>query len=156
MVSILPFIYSHPLFRYLPKKEISAVSNFTQLIYIGANENLFLQGDKLDKLYLIYKGAFYLKACDSDGDTFADTRNSGEFLCENVIDKDFICPYSALSIERSQVIVFDGLELRKILSKVPELHINLLKIAKQSHRQINFLKLNLKNDTRDKKKIAFP
>lgn len=156
MESVMLFLYSHPLFRYISKTEISVIANFIELVQVGANENLFLQGDNLDKLYLIYKGAFYLKACDKGGDTFADTRNAGEFLCENIVEKNFICPYSALSIEKSQLIVFDGPELRKALFSMPELHINLLKIAKQGNRQINFLKLNLKNNKRKKKRIAFP
>ncbi len=157
MEAILSFLSSHPFFYHLTKKDLLSFVYFAKLRELELDERLFSQGEVNDTLYLIVRGSFFLRSFDgSDDEVFVDTRMYREFLSENIVEGESVCPYTASALEPSTVICFDGLHMREVLKDFPKLMDKFIRISRQSHNQINFLKHSGREHGFFNAKTAFP
>ncbi len=138
----------YPFFAFLNHRQLQTIAMIAHEKTVDAGITLFEGGDPADVLYLLREGNIELhyKISDERGiereqDFLVGMINPGELLGISSLIRPYRYTTSAVSGEMSQLLLFDGVELRQLCEKD-------ISLAAEWQRQIAETTLERLNHTR--------
>ena len=91
-------------------------------------QEVFSQGKKADKMFLIKAGRVKLSKLSETGDEFTlDIRKGGDFLGENMLLEDTLYPLTAICLEDTLVCGFEKAGFEKLVLENPNIGLQVIK-----------------------------
>jgi CRP-like cAMP-binding protein len=116
------------VFENLPPEELAAlIKNALRRIYQKGHE-VFSQGKKADRMFLIKAGRVKLSKLTETGNEFTlDIRKAGDFLGENMLLEDTLYPLTATCLEETLVCGFDKAGFENLVLENPNVGLQVIK-----------------------------
>lgn len=115
-----------PIFNGLNWDETMEVANITEHMKFRKGEVIFLDGDRLDKLYIINEGRVKIYKISEDGkEQIIRILESGDFMGELSLFKQTPSNSNAEALEATIVCVIEGEKIKDILYKNPGISIKI-------------------------------
>lgn len=114
-------LYAHeiPIFESLSKEELDGIISVRKHMALKKGENLFLEGDKVSKLFIISEGMIKISKTTGDGkEQIINILTVGDFIGENNILGDVIeSNISATAIKNTELCTISREDIKEILSR---------------------------------------
>ena len=116
-----------PFFAGVDPECFKELAMIGQEVELGRGGWLFHEGDDADAFYLILSGTVELKIPLSEG-KFADLEQlvEGEVTGWSALVEPYVYTLSAMSSAETRLVKFDGLKLRDLLARNPEVGYHLM------------------------------
>lgn len=114
MKTIESMLAEHPFFQGLEERHLHMAASSAREDRFGAQQYIFSEGERAGKFYAIRKGKVVLEVgAPPLGPTTIDTIEGGDVLGWSWLLPPYRWQFSARTIEPTQVIVLDGVQLRE-------------------------------------------
>ncbi|OPX49529.1 Crp/Fnr family transcriptional regulator [Clostridium thermobutyricum] len=116
------------IFESLTLEELNGVIELRKHINLKKGEKLFLEGETIESIFIVSKGALKLIKSTSNGkEQIINILNSGDLAGEvNVFGKEKTSKVSAIAINESEVFEINKSDLDKLINNNPSILIKLL------------------------------
>ncbi|WP_300381628.1 Crp/Fnr family transcriptional regulator [Clostridium sp.] len=137
-----------PIFESLSEEELERVINIRKHMEVKKGENLFLEGDKVSKLFIISEGMVKLtKATTSGKEQIINILTVGDFLGEsNILGETLKSNISAVAVKNTEICTISREDLKEILYINPTIALKLLSELNKRLVEIENLTSNLSNN----------
>lgn len=127
--SLSPICIGHLwVFGDLRPEELAALTKIALRRIYQKGQEVFSQGKKADKMFLIKAGRVKLSKLSETGDEFTlDIRKAGDFLGENMLLEDTLYPLTANCLEDTLVCGFDKAGFEKLVLENPNIGLQVIK-----------------------------
>lgn len=116
-----------PIFSGLNWDEIMEVANITTNLKFKKGEVIFLQGDTIDKLYVINEGRVKISKISEDGkEQIIRILDPGDFMGELSLFKQSPLNDNAEALEPTVMCVIEGEKIKDIIYKNPGISIKIM------------------------------
>ena len=116
------------VFESLQPEELTALTNAALRRMYHKGQEVFPQGQKTDKMFLIKAGRVKLTKITETGEEFTlDIRKAGDFLGENMLLEDTFYPLTATCLEDTLVCGFDKPHFEKLVLENPNIGLQVIK-----------------------------
>lgn len=116
------------VFEDLRSEELAALTKTALRRIYQKGQEVFSQGKKADKMFLIKAGRVKLSKLSETGDEFTlDIRKAGDFLGENMLLEDTLYPLTATCLENTLVCGFDKAGFENLVLENPNIGLQVIK-----------------------------
>jgi CRP-like cAMP-binding protein len=116
------------VFENLQPEELAALTNAALRRMYHKGQEVFCQGQKTDRMFLIKAGRVKLTKITETGEEFTlDIRKAGDFLGENMLLEDTFYPLTATCLEDTLVCGFDKTQFEKLVLENPNIGLQVIK-----------------------------
>ncbi len=116
------------VFEDLRPEELAALTDAALRQIYQRGQEVFSQGQKAHKMFLIKAGRVKLSKLTEAGEEFTlDIRKAGDFLGENMLLEDTIYPLTAACLEDTLVCGFDKTGFEELVLKNPNIGLQVIK-----------------------------
>lgn len=116
-----------PIFKGLKNAEQLKVADVAQPQLSQRNHTLFMEGERLTKLFVIHSGHIKLVRTNSDGhEQIIRVLGSGEFVGEHAFLTGVRAKYSAVTLEETEMCVFDHSDIDTLFQRYPSVGLRML------------------------------
>lgn len=116
MASIVDTLYQFKIFAELDPVDLESVARIAKVKGYATGEELMVEGEAADALYLVAKGKAAVKVRSSEGrQVLIDEVGPGEFIGWSAVIEPHIYIASAWASEPSEIVTIPGGELRSLL-----------------------------------------
>lgn len=118
----------NPIFESITLEELKQVIELRKHIKLKKGENLFLEGESINSIFIISKGTIKLIKSTSNGkEQIINILNTGDLVGEvNIFGKEKNSRVSAVAVNGSEVFEISKSDLDKIIENNPSILIKLL------------------------------
>ena len=118
----------HWVFENLKPEELGAMTRAARRKVYQRGQEVFSQGGRANKMFLIKAGRVKLSKITEDGDKLTlDIRKAGDFLGENMLLEDTKYPLSATCLEDTLVCGFTKKDFEKLVLDHPPIGLQVIK-----------------------------
>ena len=118
-----------PIFKDLEAQQLAAVMRAGRQRNVEANTFLYMQGDEATAFYLLLEGSIKLTQVTLDGqEVILRYASPGEAFGLIAVLAEQVYPVSAITVNDSQMWVCQQSEIRALMSRMPTIAINALRI----------------------------
>lgn len=137
-----------PIFESLSEEELERVINIRKHMEIKKGESLFLEGDKVSKLFIISEGMVKLTKTTTNGkEQIINILTVGDFLGEsNILGEPLKSNISAIAVKNTEICTISREDLKEILYKNPSIALKLLSELNKRLIEVENLTSNLSNN----------
>ena len=116
------------VFENLPPEELATLIKTALRRIYQKGEEVFSQGKKADRMFLIKAGRVKLSKLIETGDEFTlDIRKAGDFLGENMLLEDTLYPLTAICLEDTLACGFDKPGFENLVLENPNIGLQVIK-----------------------------
>ncbi len=116
------------VFEDLRPEELAALTKTALRRIYQKGQEVFSQGKKADKMFLIKAGRVKLSKLSETGDEFTlDIRKGGDFLGENMLLEETLYPLTATCLEETLVCGFDKAGFENLVLENPNIGLQVIK-----------------------------
>lgn len=116
-----------PIFKGLNWDEIMEIASITSNIGFKKGEIIFLDGDKIDKLYIINEGRVKITKISEDGkEQIIRILEPGDFMGELSLFRQDPLNSNAEALEPTIMCVIEGEKIKEIIYKNPDIAIKII------------------------------
>lgn len=143
-------LYAHevPIFESLSEEELERVINIRKHMSFKKGESLFLEGDKVSKLFIINEGMVKITKSTTNGkEQIINILTVGDFLGEsNILGDTLESNVSAIAVKNTSVCTISREDFNEILYKNPAISLKLLSELNKRLINVENLTSNLSNN----------
>ncbi len=128
-VELSPICLGHLwMFETLPQPEVAALIQEADRKKLAKGDQLFMQSDPADALFLIKGGRVKLVKIFEDGSELTlDIRKDGDFVGENSFSDQGVYPVSAICLEETLTCGFNRSQFEQLVLKHPNIGLQVIK-----------------------------
>lgn len=137
-----------PIFESLSEEELDRIINIRKHMEVKKGENLFLEGDKVSKLFIISDGIIKLTKSTTNGkEQIINILTVGDFLGEsNILGETLSSNVSAIAVKNTELCTISREDLKEILYDNPTIALKLLSELNKRLNEVENLTSNLSNN----------
>lgn len=138
-----------PIFESLSEEELDRIISIRKHLSIRKGESLFLEGDKVSKLYIISDGMIKITKNTIDGkEQIISILTVGDFLGEsNILGETQGSNVTAIAVKNTELCTISRHDLKEILFSNPEITLKLLSELNKRLIEVENLSKNLSNNS---------
>lgn len=138
-----------PIFESLSKEELDRIIDIRKHMSLEKGESLFLEGDKVSKLFIISEGMVKLSKNTASGkEQILNILSVGDFLGEsNILGETSESNVSAIAIKNTELCTISRNDLKEILFSNPSICLKLLSEINKRLIEVENLSKNLSNNS---------
>jgi CRP/FNR family transcriptional regulator len=140
----------HPYFSELDTDKLVEISKLIITKSYKKGEIIFFEGDLGESLYLVKSGKVKLiKMVESGEEQIINIVKAGDIFAEVVLFDDGNYPATAITMEDTEVGIINGKDIEKLMYRIPEIALKILKVMSKRLRraQQRIRNLGLKDTT---------
>ncbi|OCL26455.1 cAMP-binding protein [Orenia metallireducens] len=140
----------HPYFSELDTDKLVEISKLIITKSYKKGEIIFFEGDLGESLYLVKSGKVKLiKMVESGEEQIINIVKAGDIFAEVVLFDDGNYPATAITMEATEVGIINGKDIEKLMYRIPEIALKILKVMSKRLRraQQRIRNLGLKDTT---------
>jgi len=140
----------HPYFSGLDGEKLVEISKLVITKSYKKGEIIFFEGDLGESLYLVNSGKVKLiKMVESGEEQIINIVKTGDIFAEVVLFDDGNYPATAITMEDTEVGIINGRDIEKLMYRIPEIALKILKVMSKRLRraQQRIRNLGLKDTT---------
>ncbi|PRX34903.1 CRP/FNR family transcriptional regulator [Orenia metallireducens] len=140
----------HPYFSELDSEKLIEISKLIITKSYKKGEIIFFEGDLGESLYLVKSGKVKLiKMVESGEEQIINIVKTGDIFAEVVLFDDGNYPATAITMEDTEVGIINGRDIEKLMYRIPEIALKILKVMSKRLRraQQRIRNLGLKDTT---------
>ncbi|MEG0283747.1 MAG: Crp/Fnr family transcriptional regulator [Erysipelotrichales bacterium] len=132
--------FTNNLFKGIGENELNNIMKHFNKEEFQKNESIFIEGDILDRLYIIYSGKHEITKYSLDGTkNIVAILEAGDMFAESVaLSVDSISPYSVTCLEDSVVYSIKINNYNTIMNEFSQLGINMQRILAMKNAYLTF------------------
>lgn len=137
-----------PIFESLSEEELDRIISVRKHMYLKKGENLFLEGDKVSKLFIISEGMIKISKTTATGkEQIINILTVGDFLGEsNILGDTLESNVSATAVKNTELCTISREDLKDILYSNPSICLKLLSELNKRLIEVENLSKNLSNN----------
>ena len=137
-----------PIFESLSEEELDRIISIRKHMFLKKGESLFLEGDKVSKLFIISEGMIKISKTTVTGkEQIINILTVGDFLGEsNILGDTHEINVSATAVKNTELCTISREYLKEILYSNPEIALKLLSELNKRLSEVENLSKNLSNN----------
>lgn len=137
-----------PIFESLSEEELDRIISIRKHMFLKKGESLFLEGDKVSKLFIISEGMIKISKTTVIGkEQIINILTVGDFLGEsNILGDTHEINVSATAVKNTELCTISREDLKEILYSNPEIALKLLSELNKRLSEVENLSKNLSNN----------
>ena len=137
-----------PIFESLSEEELDRIISIRKHMFLKKGESLFLEGDKVSKLFIISEGMIKISKTTVTGkEQIINILTVGDFLGEsNILGDTHEINVSATAVKNTELCTISREDLKEILYSNPEIALKLLSELNKRLSEVENLSKNLSNN----------
>lgn len=137
-----------PIFEALSEDELDRIISIRKHMFLKKGESLFLEGDKVSKLFIISEGMIRISKTTATGkEQIINILTVGDFLGEsNILGDTHEINVSAIAVKNTELCTISREDLKEILYSNPEIALKLLSELNKRLAEVENLSKNLSNN----------
>lgn len=137
-----------PIFESLSEEELDRIISIRKHMFLKKGESLFLEGDKVSKLFIISEGMIKISKTTVTGkEQIINILTVGDFLGEsNILGDTHEINVSATAVKNTELCTISREDLKEILYSNPEIALELLSELNKRLSEVENLSKNLSNN----------
>ncbi|MBS5884638.1 MAG: Crp/Fnr family transcriptional regulator [Clostridium sp.] len=137
-----------PIFESLSEEELDRIISVRKHMFLKKGESLFLEGDKVSKLFIISEGMIKISKSTSTGkEQIINILTVGDFLGEsNILGDTLESNVSAIAVKNTELCTISREDLKDILYSNPSICLKLLSELNKRLIEVENLSKNLSNN----------
>lgn len=137
-----------PIFESLSEDELDRIISIRKHLSIKKGESLFVEGEKVSKLFIISEGMVKITKATIDGkEQIINILTVGDFLGEsNILGETQESNVSAVAVRNTDLCTISRNDLKEILYSNPEISLKLLSELNKRLVEVENLSKNLSNN----------
>ena len=137
-----------PIFESLSEDELDRIISIRKHLSIKKGESLFIEGDKVSKLFIISEGMIKISKSTIDGkEQIINILSVGDFLGEsNILGETQESNVSAIAVKDTDLCTISRKDLKEILYSNPEIALKILAELNKRLIVVENLSKNLSNN----------
>lgn len=142
-----------PIFESLSEEELDRIINIRKHMEIKKGESLFLEGNKVSKLFIINEGMVKLTKATTNGkEQIINILTVGDFLGEsNILGEPLKSNISVIAVKNTELCTISREDLKEILYENPLITLKLLSELNKRLVEIENLTSNLSNNNTEER-----
>ncbi|MDV4150533.1 Crp/Fnr family transcriptional regulator [Clostridium sp. AL.422] len=137
-----------PIFESLSEEELDRIISIRKHLHLKKGESLFLEGDKVSKLFIISEGMIKISKTTATGkEQIMNILTVGDFLGEsNILGDTIESNVSATAVKNTELCTISRDDLKEILYSYPSICLKLLSELNKRLIEVENLSKNLSNN----------